>query len=101
MERIPLLTNRRTNNRFDFLFSTCFFSENQSSMNLSPSQQLAYSRDSPLDPRTWDLSERMASQTGLSGKNTPDVGPGSGTPPTMPHQVKSTASGGWDETDME
>ena len=56
-------------------------------MNLSPSQQLAYSRESPLDPRTWDLSERMASQSGISGKNTPDVGPGSGTPPTMPHQV--------------
>ena len=66
-------------------------------MNLSPSQQLAYSRDSPLDPRTWDLSERMASQSGLSGKNTPDGGPASGTPPTMPHQV--TALGAFQERD--
>ena len=59
-------------------------------MNNSPAQQLMYSRESPLDPRTWDMSAAYVSQSGVSGKNTPTpdgAGPASGTPPTMPHQV--------------
>ncbi len=59
-------------------------------MNNSPAQQLMYSRESPLDPRTWDMSAAYVSQSGVSGKNTPTpdgAGTASGTPPTMPHQV--------------
>ena len=62
-------------------------------MNNSPAQQLMYSRESPLDPRTWDMSANyvsLQSQSGVSGKYTPTpdaAGTASGTPPTMPHQV--------------
>ncbi len=66
------------------------YSQGEQKMNNSPAQQLMYSRESPLDPRTWDLSDRYLSQSGVSGKNTPTpdcAGTLNGTPPTMPHQV--------------
>ncbi len=63
-------------------------------MNLSQeavsAEQLMNNRESPLDPRTWDMSDRYFLQSGASGKYTPTpegAGPASASPPTMPHQV--------------